>query len=279
MQNYQNITPLILTFNEAPNIERTLSQLLWAHRIVVVDSFSTDETLKILEKYTQVEVFQNKFASFADQCNFGLRQIKTDWVLSIDADYFLSNEVLIEIKKLNFNESKIVAYSAQFKYAIFGKIVRGSMYPSRKILYVKNLAYYENDGHGHRVNVNGSVETLNGFIIHDDRKTFTHWLSTQDKYLKQEADKLIHTPFNQLKWIDKIRWLIVPAPIFAFFYCLFLKGGILDGKYGWHYAMQRVIAEIILSIRLTEARITGQELGIRKQYSTSIELEHLNTKK
>ncbi len=261
MNNSDNITPLIITFNEAPNIARNISKLLWAKRIVIIDSFSTDETLNILSKFPQVQVYQNKFISFADQCNFGLSKIKSDWVLSLDADYILDDTIVKDILNLRLDANKIAAYSVRFKYAIFGKPVRGSMYPPRKVLYAKSLANYVNDGHGHTVNIDGNIGNLEGYIIHDDRKSFSHWLGSQDRYLKQEADKLTQTPFNQLKWSDKLRWMIIPAPIVAFFYCLFLKGGILDGKYGWHYAMQRVIAEIILSIRLTEARIC-RENGI-----------------
>ncbi len=55
--NLETITPLILTFNESPNIDRTLKQLFWAQTVVVLDSFSTDETLEILHSYPQVKVF------------------------------------------------------------------------------------------------------------------------------------------------------------------------------------------------------------------------------
>jgi hypothetical protein len=103
--------------------------------------------------------------------------------------------------------------------------------------------------------VDGSAQMLDGFVHHDDRKPFSHWLGSQDRYLKQEAEKLLKTPFNQLKFVDKLRYFIVPAPFFVLIYCLILRGGILDGKHGWLYAMQRVLAEILLSIRLCEARI------------------------
>ena len=157
---------------------------------------------------------------------------------------------------LPLNDKQTTAYFARFKYAIFGKPVRGSMYPPRKVFYLKDGAHYLNDGHGHAVQVAGKAEILNGFIHHDDRKSFSHWLTSQDRYLQKEAEKLTEMPFNQLKWTDKLRWFIVPAPFFALIYCLILRGGMFDGKRGWHYAMQRVLAEIILSIRLTETRLT-----------------------
>jgi hypothetical protein len=175
--------------------------------------------------------------------------------LSLDADYILEDSIVENILSLTLNPQQTAAYAARFKYAIFGKPVRGSLYPPRKVLYAKNNAHYVNDGHGHAVVIDGNVQTLDGFIIHDDRKSFSHWLASQDRYLAQEAEKLTKTPYNQLKWADKLRCLIVPAPFVVLFYCLILRGGILDGKRGWLYAMQRFLAEIMLSIRLTEARV------------------------
>src|SRR5437868_14025848 len=81
------ITPLIITHNEAPNIERTLKKLVWAKRILLIDSSSTDDTLALARRHPQVDVVEHSFSDFASQCNFGLGQIATPWVLSLDADY------------------------------------------------------------------------------------------------------------------------------------------------------------------------------------------------
>src|SRR5580692_10075232 len=122
-----SITPLVLTFNEAPNIRRTLEKLAWAQNILVVDSFSTDETLEIVRSFPQVRVVQRKFDSFAQQCNFGLAQITTEWVLSMDADYILSDALIDEIKSLKPSAS-VTGYSARFKYCVFGHSLRASLY-------------------------------------------------------------------------------------------------------------------------------------------------------
>ena len=96
----EQITPLIITLNEARNVRRTLDKLAWARRIVVIDSGSTDETIDIIRNYSQVDVIAHAFVNFADQCNFGLAQIKSPWVLSLDADYELSDEFVAELKSL-----------------------------------------------------------------------------------------------------------------------------------------------------------------------------------
>ena len=269
MENSTDITPLILTYNEAPNIVRNLEKLRWAKRIVVIDSFRTDETLSLIAQFTQVEVYQRKFTSFADQCNFGLQQIKSEWVLSLDCDYILDDSIVQSMLNLSLNGNETAAYSARFKYAIQGKALRGSMYPPRKVLYAREKAHYIDDGHGHAVVIEGNVKHLDGFILHDDRKSFSHWLASQDRYLQKESEKLTNTPFKQLKWTDKLRWLVVPAPFFALFYCLILKGGILDGKHGWFYAMQRVLAETLLSIRLTEVRLDKMQEKKKPRFQPS----------
>src|SRR5438128_4777395 len=94
------ITPLIITYNEADNVARTLDRLSWAHRIIMVDSGSTDETLAIARRYPQVDIVNRAFDDFANQCNFGVSQIDTDWVLSLDADYELSNALVDELYAL-----------------------------------------------------------------------------------------------------------------------------------------------------------------------------------
>jgi glycosyltransferase involved in cell wall biosynthesis len=97
------ITPLILTYNEAPNLGRTLDRLAWARDIVIVDSLSTDDTRAIAARYPSVRVFDRAFTSHAEQWNFGLEQtgIKTDWVLALDADFVLTEDVIREIGALS----------------------------------------------------------------------------------------------------------------------------------------------------------------------------------
>ena len=250
----EKITTLILAYNEAPNIRRTLQRLTWANSIVVIDSYSTDETLEILYSIPQVEVFQRKFDSFAAQCNYGLEKIASEWVLSLDADYVLTDELIDELKRLQ-PEGEVNSYSAQFKYCVFGKPLHGTLLPPRKVLYKREKATYENDGHAHRVNVEGKSATLSSYIHHDDRKPLSRWLWAQDRYMIIEAKKLTHTSDDELSLGDKIRKQKILAPFIILFYCLILKGGILDGWHGWYYAFQRMLAETLLSIRLIEYKL------------------------
>jgi glycosyltransferase involved in cell wall biosynthesis len=246
------ITPLLITFNEAPNIARVLEKLRWAHRIVVVDSGSTDGTLDIIARFPMVEVVHRAFDSFAEQCNFGLQLIRTEWVLSLDADYELSDQLISELRELK--GAGVAGYRAPFIYRIFGRPLRGSLYPPRVVLYRVRDGRYANEGHGHRVSISGAIGNLRAPIYHDDRKPLSRWFHSQQNYARLEAEYLLKTPGEKLTRNDKIRRAGWPAPLFVLFYTLFAKGCILDGWPGWFYALQRLIAETMISLELLDRR-------------------------
>ena len=248
------ITPLILTYNEAPNIERTLSRLTWAKRIVVIDSFSTDATCEIIQRFNQAVIVQRKFDSHAAQWNFGLQQIETSWVLSLDADFVLSEGFIEEVKSL-ISHGEIDGYSARIKYCIGGKPLRASMCPPHVVLFRTDKARYHDEGHTQRIEIQGQIHSLRSFVFHDDRKPIDRWLSDQNKYMVKEAQFLLSTPKQQLNWSDRIRRQILFAPALVFIYALVGKRLIFDGWPGWYYAFQRTLAETLLSLRLLEAKL------------------------
>jgi glycosyltransferase involved in cell wall biosynthesis len=249
-----NITPLIITRDEAPNIQRTINKLSWARRIVVVDSGSTDETLNILQTYSRVEVFHHPFRDFASQCNFGLAQITTPWVLSLDADYELSESMVQELQLLA-PAKETVGYRAQFVYRIYGRPLRGSLYPPRIVLYRKDQAIYRNEGHGHRVSISGTVLSLASPIYHDDRKSLAHWFASQQRYARQEAEHLLTSDRTALARNERIRLAAWPAPLAILVYTLLVKGCLLDGWPGWFYALQRMLAETMIALEIIDRRL------------------------
>ena len=245
------ITPLLLTFNESSNIKRSLKKLFWAKRIVVIDSYSTDNTLEILESYSTVEVLQREFDTHTNQWNYGLEQVNTEWVLSLDADYVLSDHLIKELKGICF-DSNTDGYFIPFKYCIFGKPLRGSILPPRQALFRKSKSVYVDDGHTQLLQVAGHCQHLKNHIFHDDRKALSRWLWAQDRYMIIEAKKLVETPVAELSFVDRIRKHKLFAPFIVFFYCLIVKGGIFDGWAGWYYAFQRMLAETLLSLKIIE---------------------------
>jgi glycosyltransferase involved in cell wall biosynthesis len=254
--NLASVTPLILTHNEAPNIERALAGLAWAKQIVVIDSFSTDTTVAILAADPRVELFQRSFDSFARQCNFGLEQIESEWVLSLDADYICEPNLARELERFPAEPAQN-GFRSQFRYCVCGRPLRATLYPPRVVLYRRSCAQYEDDGHAQRVRVRGIIGNLQSRILHDDRKPLDRWLAAQRRYAEQETDKLLATPFRQLSTADRIRrrkWL---APLIVPMYCLFVRGLILDGLPGLVYSLQRTYAELLLSMMLLDRELNN----------------------
>lgn len=251
-----NITPVILTYNEEANIGRVLDRLTWAQSIVVVDSFSTDRTAEIAAQYPAVHFFQRKFDSHAVQWNYAIicTGITTEWILALDADYILTHELISELKQLR-PDSSAAGYRTYFRYCIFGRPLRSSLYPPVTVLFRTGISRYIQDGHTQRVVIQGETRSLCSLILHDDRKPLSSWLQAQDRYMCLEAE-LIHTAaWSLLSLQDKIRKMIFFAPLLTFFYCFFFKQGIADGWSGMYYALQRTLAELILSLRLIQQRV------------------------
>ena len=246
------ITPMILTFNEQANIADTLSRLAWARRIVVIDSYSTDDTLSIIGKYSNVEVIQRTYDHFSSQCNFGLSTIDTDWVLSLDADYKCPVDLENELLKL---VPSFAGYRVRFQYCMMGRPLRSTLYPPRTVLYKKELANYARDGHAHRVHINGDVGDLASVISHDDQKPLSSWLTAQQAYARDEAVKLNALNSTELGWKDRIRKCCFAAPLLTGLYCYFGKRLAFDGVAGLYYTYQRVYAEVLLSLELLDRRL------------------------
>jgi hypothetical protein len=133
------------------------------------------------------------------------------------------------------------------------------IYPPVTALYVRSHAAYQQDGHTHKVVLDGRIENLHAPILHDDRKPFRRWLESQSRYTKLEADKLLSAKPGSLSWTDRIRCWRVVAPAAMLFYCLIVRGGILDGWAGFYYAFQRALAELMLSLYLIDHDLSEAE--------------------
>ena len=256
----QQVTVLILTFNEESNIGRTLDALIGFPEVVVLDSGSTDNTLRVAGGYPNVRVVSRPFDSHSNQWNYGLTAcgLKNEWVLALDADYVLPPQLIEEISGLSPSDN-LDGYQTGFDYWILGRSLSRSLYPPVTTLYRRIGARYEQDGHTQRVRLEGSVAQLQGRIAHDDRKPLSRWLASQGKYADQEAALLLSKPASELRIQDKLRRLMVITPWLVPLYCLTVGRGVLDGWAGIYYALQRGVAEAVLALKLLEARLAARQ--------------------
>ncbi|NKC13381.1 MAG: glycosyltransferase [Gammaproteobacteria bacterium] len=245
------ITPVLLTYNEAPNIERTLHALSWAQEIVVVDSFSTDATLEVLAEFARVRVVQRAFENHADQWNYGISEtgIETEWILALDADWVVTDALRSEVATL-VPPPDVAAYAVPFKYCVYGQVLHGSLYPPTIALYRRGAGHYDMDGHTQRVRIAGDTRQLAGYLLHDDRKSLQRWLWAQGRYAQLEANWLCSKSFAKLGLSHKLRRLCVVMPWLLPLYYLIVKGGLFDGRAGLVYALQRAAAEALIAVNI-----------------------------
>ena len=251
--NLDQVTPIIVSYNEAANLERTLSALCWAKRIVLIDDRSTDGTVEIAKRFPNVVILFYQFDNHTNKWNHAIEQSTTSWVLTLDADYVCPPELPLEISGLDSDSD---VFYARFVYCISGYTLRSSLYPPRAVLFQPKEYQYVNDGHTQILDDKQARKgSLHSLIRHDDRKPMSHWLRSQICYAQLEAEKLHNVPIDELGWKDRIRRRIVFAPALTTLYCLFVKGLLLDGWPGWLYVSQRTFAELLLSILLLEQKL------------------------
>jgi len=258
-----DITPVILTYNEAANIGRSLERLTWAGQIIVVDSGSTDETLAIAGRFANVRVVRRPFDSHAEQWRFAVNEtgVTTGWILRLDADYMLEPALREEIAAL-MPAPETAAYQIGFTYCIAGKPLRASLYPSLPVLFRRGKGTFIVDGHTEKLRIDGPVVPLVNRLLHDDRKSLERWLQSQSRYQAIEADKLLSRPWSELGWADRLRCTRVLGPLAVAAHCLLVKGLMFDGTAGLHYTAQRVTADLILSMHLLQRdldRVLGKK--------------------
>ena len=168
--------------------------------------------------------------------------------MRLDADYQLSEALIAEIDLLD-PTSDVAAYRVSFDYAIFGRPLRASLYPPNTILLRNGCFSVYDRGHTEAWRIWGRVQTLKGKIVHDDRKTAAHFVSSQVRYMQREV-KDLSAPRKPLK--TRFRLLPPLMPIVTFVYAYVGKALFLDGRAGLYYALQRLVAESILALMVLE---------------------------
>lgn len=257
----QDISVIILTFNEERHIQRAVeSAKRLAKDVFVVDSFSTDKTVEIAKSMGAV-VYQHEFTYHAAQVNWAIENlpIRTEWVFRLDADEYLTDELIDEIERVLPNTpADVTGYTAVRLMTFMGKRIKHGILPMIILrLWRNGMAKCEDKKMDEHMRViEGTVGTLQGAFVDDSKITLTEWTQKHNKYSTHEALDLLCTKYNigsvdndandaigahsAQKRANKLKYIKLPLfwRAFAFFcYRYLLRGGFLDGKEGflWHF--------------------------------------------
>jgi len=225
---------IIITYNEEKNIERAIKSSKFADEIIVVDSYSTDNTCQIA-KDLKAKVFQNKFKGYGNQKNYAITKCSNQWIFSLDADEEITEELQIEIlSTIKKNENNYI-YSVNRKTFFNGKWIKyGGWCPDyvSRLFKVETAKWNESNVHESLIPKDGSLPNkLNSSLNHFSFPTFMSQINTNIRYAKLGAKTLIET--SNKPSIAKV----VLKPLGKFIECYFIKKGFLDGKEGFFIAI------------------------------------------
>jgi glycosyltransferase involved in cell wall biosynthesis len=229
----QKLSVVIITHNEENNILRCIQSVKeLADETLVVDSFSSDRTVEICTA-AGCRVMQHPFEGYGQQKQFGVEEAANSWILSLDADEVISDELKQEIRSLLQGETiKCRGYRIPFSLSYMGKILRhsgtGGEYHLR--LFNRLLGGFTMVKVHEGIEIKGETGTLKGKIIHYSYRDLGHHLQKINTYTTQAAEG-----YNARGRKFSRIWLVFKFPV-AFFISYFLKLGILDGYPGFLYS-------------------------------------------
>lgn len=250
-----SLSVIIMTYNEEKNIAQALESVCgWASQVFVLDSYSTDRTHEISKQFN-CQFVQNRFESYPEQRNWALDNfpIHTEWVLFLDADEWLSEELKKEIDRVLSTNPPENGFYIKRRLIWMGKWIRHGYYPTWILrLFRYGKGYCEERSINEHFIVEGRIGKLKHDIIHEDRKGIGEWITKHYRFSVYEAQELfrdrgiskyINMNFfgsqpERKRWLRYKVWNKLPSffrPFIYFIYRFILRGGFLDGKEGFIY--------------------------------------------
>lgn len=279
-----DITTLILTYNEEKNIAACIKSVQQVvKRIIVVDSYSTDNTVRIASELG-AEVYQNKWINYSKQYQYGIAvgNITTKWILRFDADERLTQETAKEIEDLceKNAETDVNGIILRFKVNFLGKELKhGGIYPFKKLVLYKNGIGEIEDCNmdEHIVLREGKSVEMHNDSLHYDFKNLTTWINKHNNYSSREMldyfDKIKRNEnSHNLNKAARIKRFVkfhiyyrLPLGTRAHLYYIYryyFKMGFLDGREGKIFAfMQAYWYRFLVDAKIYEQE---KEKGVKK---------------
>lgn len=231
------ISATVITYNEEKHIKKCIDSLSKvADEIVVVDSFSTDQTESICRSYEKVRFIENRFEGYVEQKQFGIEQAVYDWIISLDGDECLSDRLIQEIREIKQGPASCSqAYSMPRLNNYCGRWIRhGAWYPDRKIRFWnrRSGSWGGTNPHDTVVLHEGTrAKKLNGDILHYTIPNLDAHVEQSNKFSGIAAQELVKSGSSQCATFK-----LIFNPPFVFLKQYFLKLGFLDGFYGFTIA-------------------------------------------
>ncbi len=222
------LSALVTTYNEGDRIAGCLDTLRWCDEILVVDSFSSDDTVAIASRFPRVRVLQRRYFGAASQKNWGIDRLRNDWVLILDADERVTPQLRDEIEEVLAAPAPACAFSVPRRTYAWGRPVRFSGWQHDRVvrLFRRDGARYPDR------RVHADMETvepparLSAPLEHGMIDSLSEYASRVQRYALWGAAQL---------WRDGRRagqWQVAVRPVWRFVRTYLLQLGFLEGVRG-----------------------------------------------
>jgi len=227
----EKVTAIIPTLNEEKNIAEAMDQVSWADEILVIDSFSNDQTVEIAKKLG-AKVIQRKFDNYSSQKNHAIEKAQNDWIFILDADERLSEDLKLEIIDKLHNTGKEKAFWIPRQNYFLGKKVKFSGWQNDKVIRLFNRKFARYNGKLVHEEIACKAETgqLKSGLKHYTYKNYEEYVRKIEKYSLLKAQELYK---KKIKPNLFYRWL---KPAYRFLYHYLINLGFLDGQAGFTIA-------------------------------------------
>jgi len=229
----KGISAIVITLNEIKQLPSCVQSLQdWVDEIIVVDSGSTDGTLEYCQEHPKITLFKQEWLGYGPQKNYALKQTNYEWVLSLDADEYITKSLGKELKSISRQDPPENGYQINRSVVFFGKKLRFGGFGREYILrfFRREHAQFTDAKVHEKAYTNGSIGIINQkySIVHIPYDSYEDYFIKFNKY----------TSIMAKEHIKKKRTIYGPASSvfrfgFEFFKRYFLLLGMLDGFQGF----------------------------------------------
>ncbi|MGK0367943.1 MAG: glycosyltransferase involved in cell wall biosynthesis, partial [Thermoproteota archaeon] len=190
----KNLSVILITKNEEKNIKRCLDSLTWVNEIVIADSHSTDQTIQIINSYSNTKIIDTDWLGFSDTKTLAIKHTTNDWILWIDADEEITQELRSEIESLSAsstNSNATSAYKINRANFFMDKRVRFSGWQNDWVtrLFKKSEVKFDGKAVHEKLIVTGAVKKLSSKMNHYTYQGLNHYMLKFEEYTLLGAQK------------------------------------------------------------------------------------------
>ncbi len=254
----KKISIVIITRNEEEMIEDCLKSSSWADEIILLDTGSTDKTIKIAENYgAKIVLAEKKERDFAAWHNQGKKEASGEWLFKLDADERITPELKKEIQKV-IKEKGFNAYAVPRQNILLGKVMRfGGWYPDYQIRLFKKDKLIRWQGKLHeRPLFEGELGYLKNPMVHITHRDLSSMVKKTSEWSKIEADLLFKAKHPPVTW-----WRLLRMMLTEFWQRGIKQQGWRDGTVGWIEIIFQMFSRFITYARLWEKQNQAEKKG------------------